>query len=63
MSLRVKNLKPKSVIRRLCANIFLLSSVFPFIGYNGTTLRPQNVKNICSKIKYVIIITLMTDLG
>ena len=42
---------PKSSIRLLYANRLFLSSVFPFFGYNGTLLRPQNVERHLLKNK------------
>ena len=42
---------------------FSLASIFPFLGYNGAPLRPQNENTSSQKQKLVINITLMTDLG
>ncbi|MGN0037381.1 MAG: hypothetical protein ACI36X_09260, partial [Bacteroidaceae bacterium] len=55
---------PQTVIRpSLRKRTFFLASVFPFLGYNEASLRPQNENTSVQKIEVVIIITLMTDLG
>ncbi len=48
--LHTDSLKPKSVIRQLRPNNSFFASILLFLGYNGITLRPQNIKTSAKKI-------------